>query len=93
VAEGRRRRAARLVAGGVLGAVLVVGRRRRYSSEPGLRAFEDAPCFRETFGAPPDVSHNVDRPPFPRETAAGGRMWSEPLAADIAEVDAGDRRP
>ena len=24
-----------------------VGRRRRYSSEPGLRAFEDAPCFRE----------------------------------------------
>ncbi len=93
MAEGRRRRAVRLVAGGVLGAVLVVGRRRRYSSEPGLRAFEDAPCFRELFGAPPDVSHNVDRPPFPRETAAGGRMWSEPRAADIAEVDAGDRRP
>jgi hypothetical protein len=49
--EGRRRRAARLVAGGVLGAVVVVGRRRRGLSEPGLRAFEDAPCFRELLNA------------------------------------------
>jgi hypothetical protein len=45
--EGKRRRAARLVAGGMLGAAVVVGRRRRQISEPGLRAFEDAPCFRE----------------------------------------------
>jgi hypothetical protein len=50
--EGRRRRAARLIAGGVLGAVVVVGRRRRGLSEPGLRAFEDAPCFRELSGRP-----------------------------------------
>ena len=54
-AEGKRRRAARLVAGGVLGAVVVVGRRRRQLSEPGLRAFEDAPCFRELLGAPRSV--------------------------------------
>ena len=93
VAEGRRRRAARLVAGGVLGAAVVVGRRRRHSSEPGLRAFEDAPCFRETVRPTAGrVARNVDRPPIPRETAAGGRMWSEPRAADTAEVDAGDRR-
>jgi hypothetical protein len=39
-----------------------------------------------------DVAQNVDRPPFPKETAAGGRMRSEPRAADAAEVDAGDRR-
>jgi hypothetical protein len=48
--EGKRRRAARLVAGGVLGAAVVLGRRRRLLSEPGLRAFEDAPCFRELSG-------------------------------------------
>ncbi|MEO9175833.1 MAG: hypothetical protein ABI317_10015 [Gaiellales bacterium] len=48
--EGRRRRAARLIAGGVLGAAVVLGRRRRGLSEPGLRAFEDAPCFRELTG-------------------------------------------
>ena len=50
--EGKRRRAARLVAGGVVGAAVVLGRRRRQLSEPGLRAFEDAPCFRELAGAP-----------------------------------------
>jgi hypothetical protein len=48
--EGRGRRAARLVAGGVLGAAVVLGRRRRLRSEPGLRAFEDAPCFQELLG-------------------------------------------
>jgi hypothetical protein len=53
--EGRRRRAARLVAGGVVGAAVVVGRRRRQLSEPGLRAFEDAPCFRELSSAPRGV--------------------------------------
>jgi hypothetical protein len=28
----------------------VLGRRRRLRSEPGLRAFEDAPCFQELLG-------------------------------------------
>jgi hypothetical protein len=90
--EGKRRRGARLVAGGILGAVVVVRRRRRVFSEPGLRAFESAPCFRELFESPGDAPRNVDRPPIPKETAAGGRLRSEPRAADAAEVDAGDRR-
>jgi hypothetical protein len=89
--DGRRLRTARLVAGGVLGAVVVLGRRRRPFSEPGLRAFEDAPCFREQYGAG-DTARTVDRPPIPKEAAAGGRLRSEPRAADAAEVDAGDRR-
>jgi hypothetical protein len=90
--EGRRRRVARLVAGGVVGIAVVLGRRRRPYSEPGLLAFEDAPCFRELFDPPAEASRNVDRPPIPKETAAGGRLRSEPRAADAAEVDAGDRR-
>jgi hypothetical protein len=90
--EGRRRRAARLIAGGVVGVAVWVGRRRRLYSEPGLRAFEDAPCYRELFDPAPDPARNVDRPPIPKETAAGGRLRSEPRAADAAEVDAGDRR-
>jgi hypothetical protein len=83
----------RLLAGGVVGgAVWIDRRRRRLTSAPGLRAFEDAPCFRELFEPPADVPRNVDRPPIPKETAAGGRLRSEPRAADAAEVDAGDRR-
>jgi hypothetical protein len=50
--EGRLRLAARLVAGGVVGAAVVLGRRRGRLSAPGLRAFEDAPCFREHAGLP-----------------------------------------
>jgi hypothetical protein len=93
VGEGRRLRATRLLAGGVVGVAVVLRRRRRTVSEPGLRAFEGAPCFRELFESPADVARNVDRPPIPKETAAGGRMRSEPRAADAAaEVDAGDRR-
>jgi hypothetical protein len=92
MAEGRGRRTARLLAGGVLGAVVVVNRRRRHLSQPGLRAFEGAPCFREVPDVSGDGARNVDRPPIPKETAAGGRMRSEPRAADAAEVDAGDRR-
>jgi hypothetical protein len=91
--EGRRRRAARLVVGGIVGAAVLVRKRRRPFSEPGLRAFEGAPCFRERLETTPDAARNVDRPPIPREAAAGGRMRSEPRAADAAaEVDAGDRR-
>jgi hypothetical protein len=45
--EGRLRLAARLVAGGVVGAAVVLGRRRGRLTTPGLRAFEGAPCFRE----------------------------------------------
>lgn len=90
--EGRRRRAARLVAGGVVGVAVWIGRRRRLYAEPGLRAFESAPCFRELFESPADAPRNVDRPPIPKEAAAGGRLRSEPRAADAAEVDAGDRR-
>jgi hypothetical protein len=91
--EGRRMRALRLVAGGIVGVAVVLRRRRRPFWEPGLRAFEGAPCFRELFETHADPSRNVDRPPIPREAAAGGRMRSEPRAADAAaEVDAGDRR-
>jgi hypothetical protein len=90
MAEERRRRAARFLVGGVVGALVVVGRRRRGYSVPGLRAFEGAPCFGAT--PQPEVPPHVDRPPFPKETAAGGRMRSEPRAAGADEVDAGDRR-
>jgi hypothetical protein len=44
--EGRLRLTMRLVAGGVVGAALVLNRRRGRLSGSGLRAFEDAPCFR-----------------------------------------------
>jgi hypothetical protein len=90
--ESKRRRAARLLAGGVLGAAVVLGRRRR-TFTPGLHAFEDAPCFRELTGSHPSAPQNVDRPPLPKETAAGRRMQSESRAAGGApEIDAGDRR-
>jgi len=46
----RRARRARLLAGGLIGGALVVAdrerRRRRGPLVGGLRAFEDAPCFR-----------------------------------------------
>jgi len=48
--RGSRRRA-RLVAGGLLGGALVLVDRRRRRARPapgGLRAFEDAPCYRES---------------------------------------------
>jgi hypothetical protein len=47
--KGRARRA-RLLAGGLIGGALVVAdqaRRRRGPVIGGLRAFEDAPCYRE----------------------------------------------
>ena len=43
-----RRRRLRLVAGGLVGgAIVIVGRRHRRALMPGgIRAFEDAPCYR-----------------------------------------------
>ena len=47
-----RRRRLRLVAGGLVGgAIVIVGRRHRRTLLPiGLRAFEDAPCYRAEHG-------------------------------------------
>ena len=44
----QRARRARLLAGGIIGGALVMAerRRRRGPLVGGLRAFEDAPCFR-----------------------------------------------
>jgi hypothetical protein len=49
-----RRRRLRLVAGGLVGgAIVLVGRRHRRALLPGgLRAFEDAPCYRAEHGPP-----------------------------------------
>ncbi len=65
------RRGRRILAGGVLGAVVVLQRElrshRRIAPPSGLRAFEDAPCFR--------VDHGLDdggREPRREPGAPGG---------------------
>jgi hypothetical protein len=63
-APGRARRA-RILAGGLIGGALVLAdqaRRRRAPVVGGLRAFEDAPCFRE--------EHPREAPPEERAASA-----------------------
>ncbi len=61
---GRARRV-RLLAGGLIGGALVLAdqaRRRRGPVAAGLRAFEDAPCYREEH---PRQAPVEERPPAP----------------------------
>jgi hypothetical protein len=65
-----RRRRLRLVAGGLVGgAIVLVGRRHRRILMPGgLRAFEDAPCYRAEHG--PQVAVAQDPADARSSTAA-----------------------
>jgi hypothetical protein len=64
-----RRRRLRLIAGGLVGgAIVIAGRRRRRALLPGgLRAFEDAPCYRAEHGPPQAAALD---PTEERETSA-----------------------
>jgi hypothetical protein len=67
------RRRLRILAGGVIGGALVLAERRlrRRVVPPGVRAFEDAPCFRDDHDLPPRQTR-ADAPEPERAEAPAG---------------------
>jgi hypothetical protein len=91
MAHGMRRRQVRLLLGGLIGAAVVVDRRRRRTRlVPGdLRAFESAPCYLEDHGRRPTGSSASDGE---ESGSDGSSSTSENVRASASDSPSRDRK-